>query len=165
MADRNQRQRIDEHWIAVLIAVLAVVVTVLLYARSCGLPAIYIDDGIPGADLDFKMGSPSGLEVLFVGWSGLHVVPWSANLFLLAGAICLLAFRYEAAVRLGTLAVVLGLTSWFFAWPFKDYRLLDGYYFWQASLVVLAGGARLALACRPSWRCHVPEQAREQMVA
>ena len=109
-----------------------------LYLAACFTPAIYVDDGIPTSDLDFKDGSPIGLIILLFGWTGgNNGIPWSSNVFLGLGLVALLARRPRAAFVLGTIASALGLTT---LWVWGSGRLLLGYYLWQISLVLLAAG-------------------------
>jgi hypothetical protein len=117
------------------------VIVAELYIWACLLPVIYLDDGVPRGDLDFKLGSPPGVVLLLVGWAGLTLFPWLANLCLLIGAALWLADRERGAWWWARLAVVLALSSWFFVWPFKPHRLLLGYYLWQWSTLLLAAAA------------------------
>lgn len=120
----------------------AVAVVAGLYTGACQLPAIYLDNGVSQGDLDFKLGSPPGFVLLLIGWCDyVTVFPWLANVCLLVGAVSLLAGHTLRALRWSKLAALLGLSSWFFVWPFSSYRLLGGYYLWQCSLLVLAGAA------------------------
>lgn len=115
------------------------------YAAACMLPVVRLDDGIPTSDLDFKNGSPIGLEVLLLGWTGgNNGIPWSANVFLILGLLCLWGGRYRRALTFGIAANVLGLTTW---WVVRYSPLLIGYYFWQTSLLVLLAGAGWICRC------------------
>jgi hypothetical protein len=110
----------------------------ILYAVACFTPAIYVDDGRSSSDLDFKIGSPVGLFILFYGWpGGNNGIPWSANVFLALGLLVLCAKWFRAAFVLGSIATMLGLTTWW-VWGYEN--LLVGYYLWQASLAVFAVG-------------------------
>jgi hypothetical protein len=122
-------------------------VVVGLYLAACFTPAIYVDDGIPKGDLDFNtMGSPFGLEILLFGWTGgNNGVPWSANVFLALGLLALWAKQMHGALVLGSIASLLGLTTW---WVWRGSQMLVGYYFWQTSLVLLAAGASWAVWLR-----------------
>jgi hypothetical protein len=110
-----------------------------LYGAACFTPAIYVDDGCATSDLDFRIGSPWGLEILLLGWGGRNNgIPWAANVFLLFGLAMFRARWFRTAFVLGIIASLLGLTTWW-VWGFRS--LLVGYYLWQASLIVLAVGA------------------------
>src|SRR2546421_13122978 len=92
---------------------------VALYAVACLAPAIYVDDGKSTSDLDFKTGSPPGLMILLFGWSGgNNGIPWSANVFLAIGLVALVAARFRAAFLIGSVAAILGLTTWW-VWGFR----------------------------------------------
>ena len=67
------------------------------------------------------------------------VVPWSANLFLIPGLVCLVLKRFEAAAICGYAAAMLAAASWFI-----NRQRLIGYYLWQLSFVVLAVGSHHA---------------------
>jgi hypothetical protein len=119
----------------------------LLFLLACWLPCIDCGPEVPSSDPgfpDFTAGWHFGWVILLVGWNGgNHGVPWSANVFLALGLLCLWLRQPRAAALLGTVASVLGLTTWAlnsFSRP-HDYHMLVGYYFWQASLLVSAAGA------------------------
>jgi hypothetical protein len=120
----------------------------LLFLSACLLPCIDCGPGrVPSSDgdfPDFTEGSHLGLAVLLLGWGGAnHGVPWSANVFLGLGLLCLGLRQPRAAAVLGLIASCLGLTTWAMNWFTRphDYRVMVGYYFWQASLLALAAGA------------------------
>lgn len=77
---------------------------------------------------------------LLLGWTPQLALPWSANLFLAAGLLCLPRRRYGAAARLGLIAAALGLTT---AEVVAPRQLLPGYFVWQASSILLWLGARV----------------------
>ncbi len=69
----------------------------LLYAAACINPAIEFAKESPSRDFgdirifpDWEAGSHIGLTALAFGWAPPWTVPWSANLFLLAGWILLM---------------------------------------------------------------------------
>jgi hypothetical protein len=97
-----------------------------VYALACALPVIHDGDGpLPG------------WACLLLCWRPPLCLPWSANLFLAAGLLCLGSGRYRTASWLGTAAALLGLTTW----AFVNKHVGIGYYFWQASPILLAIGA------------------------
>ena len=110
--------------------------TALLFASACGQPAVYFDEG-GHACTAVRLGSPTGLECLLLGWFPPFTLPWSANAMLLLGAVFLAAGKPRVAGGFGTAAVLLGLSSWMFV-GFSAQRLFAGYYLWQASHLVLA---------------------------
>jgi len=113
--------------------------TCVFYFLACITPAIFVDDGIPRSDLDFRDGSPFGITLLLLGWTRKDgVVPWSANFFLVLGLLALLVRFYRVTFVLGGVASALGLTTW---WLWGYDRMLIGYYFWQSSLLLLTVGA------------------------
>jgi hypothetical protein len=119
---------------------------VALWLLACLLPCVDCGPAIPYGELDFGVfdrGSHVGLEILLFGWSGgNNGLPWSANLFLVFGLLCLWTRRLRRAVVLGTIASVLGLTTW---WVRRYDTLMVGYYFWQSSQLVLVGGTIWAI--------------------
>jgi hypothetical protein len=97
-----------------------------LYALGCALPVIHDRDGpLPG------------WACLLLCWRPPLCLPWSANLFLAAGLLCLGRGRYRMAAGLGTASALLGLTTW----AFVNRNVGIGYYLWQASPILLAVGA------------------------
>ncbi len=112
----------------------------LLPCVDCGPEVLTSDPGGP----DLEAGRHFGLTILLLGWGGgNHGVPWSANVFLALGLLCLAFRRHRAAGVRGIVASCLGLTTWAlngFSRP-CGYDPMVGYYFWQASLLVLAVGA------------------------
>jgi hypothetical protein len=111
-------------------------VVVGLYLAACFLPCI---DCGPVVDGWGDGGTHNGLVLLLLGGSGgNNGVPWSANVFLALGLLCLWSGGPRAAAALGVLASLLGLTTW---WVRRDNTFLVGYYAWQASQLVLAGGS------------------------
>jgi hypothetical protein len=118
----------------------------LLYLLACFLPCIDcgpdIQSGDPGFP-DVEKGPHLGVALLLLGWAGgNNGVPWTANLFLALSIACLCIRRLRVAVVFSAIASLLGLTTW---WARRYDAPLVGYYEWQASLFVLAGGAVLAL--------------------
>jgi len=119
----------------------------LLFLLACFLPCIDCGPEVPSSDPgfpDFTAGWHLGLLILLFGWSGgNHGVPWSANVFLALGLLCLWFRRYRTAGVLGIVASGLGLTTWSLNWFSRphDYHVMVGYYCWQASQLVLAVGA------------------------
>jgi hypothetical protein len=134
------------------LALLTGAVILALYLAACVTPAVQI-----------KLGPVPGFMVLLTGWNWPELIPWSANCFLVAGMFCLLSRKYVAAWNLGLLATVLGLTSWGFVWPMKEYQLSVGYFLWQASLIVLAWGARAALLRTRPGTLHIETSPGERM--
>jgi hypothetical protein len=116
--------------------------TCLLFLLACLLPCIDCGPEVPSSDPgwpDFESGWHFGLTILLLGSDGgNNGVPWSANVFLALGLICLVYPKPRAAAVCGVIASVLGLTTW---WVRRDDVLLVGFYAWQASLFALAGGA------------------------
>jgi hypothetical protein len=120
----------------------------ILFVLACCLPCIDcgpdIQRGEGPAFPDFGKGWNYGWMILLAGYEGgNHGVPWSANVFLAIGLFCLWQRRHRLAGTLGAIATVLGLSTWFlnyFSRPYH-YDVMVGYYFWQASHVVLFVGA------------------------
>jgi hypothetical protein len=144
MADRFQSRRRK-----------VVGLTCLLFLAACFLPCV--DTGTRGPTGDPSFPDPSegrqfGLVILLFGWGGgNHGVPWSANVFLALGVVCILSGHSRTAAGFGVVASVLGLTTWLinsFSRPFSVHPLV-GYYFWQASQFVFAGGALWASRKHP----------------
>ena len=116
----------------------ALVFLCLLFAGACFLPCIDCgpevrssDPGFPSLDSDWHFG----LAILLFGWSGSNNgVPWSANVFWLAGIFSLFFGRFRVAIVVGAIATLLGLTTW---WARGYDTMLIGYYVWQVSLVLL----------------------------
>ena len=109
-------------------------VSACLYVVSCLLPA---------TDIGGDFGPYLGLFHLLFGWvSGLKGLPaWSSNFVLWAGLVCLLLSRFRMAAVLGVTAALLGLTT---LTSFKSDGMHAGYYVWQTSQFVFAGGALTA---------------------
>src|SRR5262245_15424348 len=88
----------------------------LLFLLACFLPCIDCGPEVPSSDPgfpDFTAGPHFGLEILLFGWSGgNNGVPWSANVFLALGLLCLWNRQPATAGALGILASALGLTTW-----------------------------------------------------
>jgi hypothetical protein len=122
----------------------------LLFLLACFLPCIDRGPATPSGDPgfpDFTAGWHFGLAILLLGWGGENNgVPWSANVFLVLGLLCLWARRPRTAAVLGVIASGLGLTTWSLNLFSRehDYHVLVGYYFWQGSLLVLAVGGMWA---------------------
>jgi hypothetical protein len=125
-----------------------------LFVSACAEPAAHIDEG-GHACTAIRLGSPPGLVALLLGWVPPFSVPWSANLLLLVGWVFLVRGRFPTAAWLGGVGAALALTTWGYGFP----ELMAGYYLWQSSLVVLAGGAvLLGLLCRaPQGRAGAPD--------
>ena len=104
-----------------------------LYVAACLLPAV--EAAHPGGGRPIR-----GLSLLLVGWQRPLCFPWSANLLLGLGLLCLSGKRYRLASVLGGAAALAGLTIPAVAGP---RQLLGGYYLWQASLVLLSLGGRM----------------------
>jgi hypothetical protein len=136
MADRFQSRRRK-----------VVGMTCLLFLVACFLPCVDTGTRGPTGDPSFpdpSEGRPFGLVILLFGWGGgNHGVPWSANVFLALGLACLARDRARTAAALGAVASILGLTTWLLNSFSRPHNIdpLGGYYFWQASQFVLAGGA------------------------
>ena len=113
-----------------------------LYLAACVAPAVDISyEGTNHMAL-FRPQDVPGFIALLVGWEKPRTLPWSANLFFVAGWICLCRKNAVAALILGIAAALLGLTSWIFI-PEPYNNLLVGYYLWQLSLVLFALGSFL----------------------
>jgi hypothetical protein len=129
-----------------LACVVVLLVIGSLYVAACACPAFEGD--IPG-----PMGPShrvvSGAFALGNGWIPPWTLPWSGNIFLLAGLILLLCDKDHLALGFGIAAALAGLTTWAF---FQT--LLVGYYLWQASLLALP---LAALLFKVTW----PERAAE----
>jgi hypothetical protein len=120
---------------------------VALFLLACVLPCVDCGPAVVcSMDLDFgyfDRGCHYGLEILLLGWTGgNNGVPWSANVFLWLGLVGLWVRWLRAAVSLGAIASVLGLTTW---WVRRYDTLVVGYYVWQASQLVLVGGTIWAI--------------------
>jgi hypothetical protein len=109
-------------------------VTAGLFVPSCFLPVI-----------DAPYGAAPGLFILLFGWAGHTIIPWLANICLLAALVWWLNDDEGPAWVWSRLAVVLSLSSWFYAWPFNHEPLLVGYYLWQSSILLLAASAWWAM--------------------
>lgn len=118
---------------------------VSLFVLACLLPCIACEPHCCGV-LDFEGGSHLGLSILLLGWGGgNNGVPWSGNVFLVLGLACLWFRWFRTAAVMGGIAAVLGLTTW---WVRRFDTMMVGYYVWQASQLVLVGGA--------VWACTMP---------
>jgi hypothetical protein len=119
----------------------------LLYLAACLTPAIDCGPSVPSSDPgfpDFDAGWHWGLEILLFGWAGgNNGVPWSANVFLAIGLIGLRARWFRVAAASGSIAIVLGLSTWW-VYRYSHCHLLVGYYLWQGSLTALCLGASWA---------------------
>jgi hypothetical protein len=125
--------------------VLVFVLVLSLYGLACVLPVI-LDERGPVAH------SVPGWTCLLLGWHWPLCLPWSANLVLAGGLLSLARGRYRTASWAGGAAALLGLTSWAFVG--KDLGI--GYYFWQASLVLLAVGGYVISAGNSPFRPAAP---------
>jgi hypothetical protein len=126
------------------------VVTAGLFVPSCFLPVI-----------DAPYGAAPGLFILLFGWAGHTIIPWLANICLLVAVVRWLDDDEAAALAWSRLAVVLSLSSWFYAWPFNHDPLLVGYYLWQSSILLLAAAAWWAVR-RVRKRSQLVENASHQ---
>lgn len=121
----------------ILFAGLLSVVVWWLYAAALYLPAVQVDEG-GHACTSLRLGTQRGIAALLIGWLGEGFIPWLANPLLLVGWVLLLCGRYRAALGFGVAAAAAGATTLGF-WGAGTYKgLLDGYFYWQASLVVFA---------------------------
>jgi hypothetical protein len=123
-----------------------------LYLAACLLPCIdgtrHIDDSglAPGGRddspgfVDFEDGIHFGILILLLGATGgNNGVPWSANIFWALGLYCLRTRRMRLAAVSGAIASALGLTTY----VVRSDRIMVGYFFWQASLILVGVGAVL----------------------
>ena len=128
------------------ISFLVAVGVCLLYLLACCLPCVDCGPAVESSDPgfpDFEAGWNYGWQILLLGWGGgNNGVPWSANVFLAFGMVCLWCNWLRATFWLGIVASALGLTTW---WVRRYDTLMIGYYVWQASSLLLAGGAAFAL--------------------
>jgi hypothetical protein len=111
-----------------------------LYAVAFFAPAIKADEGGYACSA-IRLGTLPGWETLLFGWVPPLCIPWSANLLLLVGWILLLCKRYRAALWLGVVAALAGLTTLWLSVEEGWEKLLAGYFVWQASLFLFALGA------------------------
>jgi hypothetical protein len=132
--------------------VVVLLVVGALYIAACACPAVEFTDVPRAHDFgeifpDPELGSNRGIVALLFG--GKMPLPWSANIFLLVGCILLLLKKYRLACGLGTVAAILGFSTWALldSDRMHQMKLLVGYYFWQASLLTLPAAA-LALWLR-----------------
>jgi O-antigen ligase len=81
-----------------------------------------------------------GLCCLLWGW-GDYPFGWLANPLLLVGVILIASGRRRAGSMLGVMAIV-PLTYWSLDWKnYQQWRMIStGYFFWAASIVLLAIG-------------------------
>ena len=119
-----------------------------LYAAACGTPAIYFDEG-GSACTAIRLGSPTGLEALLLGWVPPFTIPWSANIVLLLGFILFLQRKPRSAWYCGAAASLLGITTLLPSAlaqvalilplpPLNALPPLKGYFLWQGSLISFA---------------------------
>jgi len=121
----------------------------LLYVAACACPAV--KEKNRGLELINRLlvslgGKPDaqgpeyteaqGVEVLLAGWPPPRIIPWSANILLLAGWILLLCNKNAAGLGFGVAAVLTGLSAW--ALRPEWAQLLVGSYLWLASLIAFA---------------------------
>jgi hypothetical protein len=100
------------------LAILGISVAVVAcYLLACFLPCV--DCGYPESfgDLDFgvyERGRQYGLSIFLFWWvsDSKYGIPWTANVFLLFGMLSLWRQRVQGAMVSGTIASVLGLTTW-----------------------------------------------------
>lgn len=115
--------------------------TLGLFALACFLPAVdkqWVMDG--GALQDTHNDEPvlgPGWSDLAFGWLSGHPA-WLANPTLALGIVLLLCGQARHAAVVGVLSASLGLATWTL---FGRKDLYVGYYAWQASQLVFAGGA------------------------
>jgi hypothetical protein len=136
--------RVSEEPNGSFVSFLVPVAVSLLYLLACILPCVNCGPEFYGSDPgfpDFEGGWHFGLTILLFGWDRGNFWPWSANVFLALGLICLWRKRLRTASWLGVLGSALGLTAW---WVRRHNTLMIGYYVWQASLLVLTVGAAVA---------------------
>jgi hypothetical protein len=112
-----------------------------LYLASCVTPTFlfFEETGGQTSFWDTVIGPPLGLWALLMGATFGWWLPWSANLLLPVGLSCLARRQFAFASIVGLLAFAAALSS---CWE-EQYRLLFGYYFWQASFAALAVGAAI----------------------
>jgi len=123
------------------------------YVSACAQPAAYFDEG-GHACTAIRMGTPTGIQALLMGWLPPYTVPWIANPLLAAGLISLLCRKWTAAAWLGGTAALLGLTSWAYVGIGIVPELLSGYYVWQSSLLLFAVGATVSAVVAARFRHH-----------
>jgi hypothetical protein len=134
----------------------------LLFLLACFLPCIDRGPETRSSDpgfLDLTAGWHFGLAILLFGWGGENNgVPWSANVFLALGLLCLSARLPRTAGVLGIIASGLGLTTWLLNLFSRehDYHVMVGYYFWQGSHLVLAAGGLWASRSSRRWPAQSP---------
>ena len=131
MAPASARTRAPRPADARLVALLVLGV----YALACALPVVV-----------GREGPLPGWACLLLCWRPPLCLPWSANVFLAAGLLCLGRGRCRLACGLGSTAALLGLTTW----AFVDRHVEAGYFLWQGSLVLLAVGGHLLAATTDS---------------
>jgi hypothetical protein len=112
-------------------ACLLSIVVAILYIVACFKPAVHTQ----GSGSWFASRDYFGYEALLFGW--MSPIPWSANLFLVAGWIAMVRNRLKGAVSLGLLAVLASLSTVLLG-GLAGVR--SGYYFWQASILTFASG-------------------------
>jgi hypothetical protein len=129
-------------------------ISIVLYVWACAVPAVFTPSHGAG-EWTWPAESVPGWKLLLFGWG---VLPWYANPAWLAGLICLAREKNQEAWILGVAATILGLTNCYFFPPsiFLPYTFLDprskqsyslnGYFLWQASLIMLLIAARRAIA-------------------
>ena len=117
-----------------------------LFVAACLAPALARP--VPSFPQPFGPHSDvwQGWTALVYGWIPPLTVLWSANVLLVAGWGFLISGRARRAWKYGSLAFVIGLTTWLY------YReLFAGYYLWQASMLALVlfglGSERLSRIC------------------
>jgi hypothetical protein len=117
-------------------------ITAYLFAAACVLPATDIRsfDGGALSDSPSRHDPTLGFVHLLFGWMDLYrsLPPWGSNFVLWAGVVQLRRGRPGSAAILGILSFGLGLTT---LTSYKSEAKYVGYYLWQASQVVFAGGS------------------------
>jgi hypothetical protein len=107
-------------------------------------PGLRPEGGFSSGPGGISWGEIPGYSALMLGWLGWFCVPWSANIILLIGLVCVACGKLTGAKRSGLIAVCLAITTWIIYFlPFPDQFVpLEGSYFWLGSMILLWLGAR-----------------------